>query len=185
MRRVPEAFKSVAAPADTPIETLKVGFPEHPEELRGSASMDVSKGDSTKSIAPRDPGRQTNAQRREAFRVGMRLAVHLESPMQMYCELVDISVLGARLDRELPCTPGVKIRFTLEIPNYGIGKPEELELQGVVVRVNGGNTGLRFAELTPEQTRQVRDLVNEQQRIILAALRAKREEQLRGPLWYR
>ena len=105
--------------------------------------------------------------------------------MQMYCELVDISVLGARLDRELPCTPGVKIHFTLEIPNYGIGKPEELELQGVVVRVNGGNTGLRFAELTPDQTREVRDLVNEQQRIILAALRAKREEQLKGPFWYR
>ncbi|HEX3801897.1 MAG TPA: PilZ domain-containing protein [Solirubrobacteraceae bacterium] len=134
---------------------------------------------------PREPERRSGVQRRDAFRVGMRLVVHVESPMQMYCELVDISVLGARLDRELPCTPSVKIRFTLEIPNYGVGKPQELELQGVVVRVNGGNTGLRFAELTPEQTREVRELVNEQQRILLAALRAKREEQLHGPFWYR
>jgi c-di-GMP-binding flagellar brake protein YcgR len=157
--------------------------------------MDVSDGKTTNRLVPRDPERFFGLQRREAFRVGMRLAVHVESPMQLYCELIDISVLGARLDRELPCTPGVRIRFTLEIPSYGVDKPHQIELQGAVVRVNGGNTGLRFTELTPEQTREVRELVNEQQRLILAVIRAKREEELResqlreqqrreGPFWF-
>lgn len=153
--------------------------------------MDVSDADRRKQDSgPRDHERRSGSQRREAFRVGMRLSVHVESPMQMYCELVDISVLGARFDRELTCTPGVKIRFTLEIPSYGAEKPRELELRGVVVRVNGGNTGLRFADLSPEQAREVRELVNEQQRLILAALRAEREEQTGQqssdpPYWYR
>jgi c-di-GMP-binding flagellar brake protein YcgR len=148
--------------------------------------MEVSHGQRANRRSPADPGEHKGIQRREAFRVGMHLSVHVESPMKMYCELVDISILGARFDRELPCTPGVKIRFLLEIPNYGVDKPEELELRGEVVRVNGGNTGLRFVELTIEQTRAVRDLVNEQQRMILAALRANREKPLSdGPYWYR
>jgi PilZ domain len=152
----------------------------------GSASMEVSHGQRTNGRASRNRVPNADVQRREAFRVGMHLAVHVDSPMQMYCELIDISVLGARLDRELPCTPGVKIKFTLEIPNYGVEKPEEIELRGEVVRVNGGNTGLRFVELTVDQTRAVRELVNEQQRMILAALRAKREgPEQDGPYWYR
>lgn len=122
--------------------------------------------------------RRSGEQRREAFRVGMRVAVHVESPMQMYAELVDISVLGARLDRELTCTPGVKISFLLELPNYGASlKPEELALQAEVVRVQHGHTGLRFTDLTPEQSRAVNELVNQRQRMILAALRVNRERQ--------
>lgn len=124
-------------------------------------------------------------QRRQAFRVPMRMAVRVDAPMQMYCELIDMSVNGARLDRELPCTPGVRIRFSLEVPGYGARKPPDVELRAEVVRVEGGSTGVRFIELDHAQTRAVRDLVNERQRLILAALRANREGPGReAPSWY-
>ncbi len=78
----------------------------------------------------------------------MKHAGYVDEPMERYCELVDISVLGLRLDRELPCTPGVKVFFRLVIPSYGATpKPTEMELAAEVVRVEGGYTGLRFVRL--------------------------------------
>lgn len=112
---------------------------------------------------------------REAFRVRIRLPVHVEPPLQAYCETVDMSVLGARFDRELPCVPGVDIGFVLEIPGYGADKPRTLKLQAEVVRICERDTGVRFVNLTLEQRRAVRDLVNGQQRMILAARRAARD----------
>ena len=116
--------------------------------------------------------RRSGDQRREAFRVGMNLPVYVDEPMERYCELVDISVLGLRLDRELPCTPGVKVFFRLEIPSYGATpKPTEMELAAEVVRVEGGFTGLRFARLEFHQTRAIRELVHGHQRRLLLAER--------------
>src|SRR5579875_1765167 len=83
--------------------------------------------------------RRSGEQRRGAFRVAMRMPVYVDAPMQSYCELVDISVLGLRLDAELPCTPGVLVDFRLVVPSYGATpKPEEIELFAEVVRVNAG-----------------------------------------------
>jgi len=111
-------------------------------------------------------------QRRQAYRVNMRLPVHIDHPVQLFCEVVDISVLGVRLDRELPCTPGVVVEFRVEVPMYGAAaKPEVIDLQAEIVRVGGHYTGLRFVDLEPESARAVRDLVNAQQRRILAILR--------------
>ena len=85
----------------------------------------------------------------------MNMPVYVDEPMERYCEFVDISVLGLRLDRELPCTPGVKVFFRLVIPSYGATpKPTEIELVAEVVRVEGGYTGLQFVAL--EQTRPAR-----------------------------
>jgi hypothetical protein len=107
--------------------------------------------------------------------------VYLDSPMQLFCELVDMSVLGARFDRELPCTPGIRIRFRIHIPAYGASpEPEELELTAEVVRVEYGDTGVRFVELDGEQARAVRRVVSERQRALLAALRNSRQGPLRG-----
>lgn len=114
----------------------------------------------------------------------MSMPVHVDAPMQLYCELVDISVLGLRLDRELPCSPGVAIDFRLVIPSYGATlKPNELDLCAEVVRVEGGFTGLRFVALDFEQTRAVRDLVNGQQRRMLLAPRPGFLDRRRG--WLR
>ena len=119
-----------------------------------------------------NPDRRAGGQRREAFRIGMNLPVYVDDPMERYCELVDISVLGLRFDRELPCTPGVKIHFRLVIPSYGATlDPEEMELAAEVVRVEEGFTGLRLIDLQLHQTRAVRALVHDHQRRLLLAER--------------
>jgi hypothetical protein len=102
----------------------------------------------------------------------MSLPVYVDEPMELYCELVDISVLGLRFDRELPCSPGVEVEFRLEVPTYGATpKPEELELFAEVVRVDDGFTGLRFLRMEIDQTRAVRELVHGHQRRLLLAER--------------
>lgn len=121
---------------------------------------------------PESAERRSGDQRRDAFRVGMNLSVYVDEPMQLYCELADVSVLGLRLDRELPCTPGVIVEFRLVIPSYGAApKPTELELLAEVVRVDGGFTGLRFPRMEIDQTRAIRDLVHGHQRRLLLAER--------------
>jgi hypothetical protein len=116
--------------------------------------------------------RRSGSQRREAFRVSMTLPVYVDEPMELYCELVDISVLGLRFDRELPCSPGIQIAFRLEVPTYGATpRPEQHELFAEVVRVEDGYTGLRFLRLELDQTRTVRELVHGHQRRLLLAER--------------
>jgi hypothetical protein len=116
--------------------------------------------------------RRSGDQRREAFRVGMNMPVYVDEPMELYCELVDISVLGLRFDRELPCTLGVMIEFRLEIPSYGATpRPEQLDLLAEVLRLSAGFTGLRFPRLELEQMRAVRELVHGHQRRLLLAER--------------
>ena len=116
--------------------------------------------------------RRSGEQRREAFRVSMNLPVYVDEPMELYCELVDISVLGLRFDRELPCSPGVEVEFRLEVPTYGATpKPEELELFAEVVRVEDGFTGLRFLRMEVDEVRAVRELVHGHQRRLLLAER--------------
>jgi PilZ domain len=118
--------------------------------------------------------RRTGGQRREAFRIRMKMPVHVDEPMELYCELVDISVLGARLDRELPCTPGVIVTFRVVIPSYGATRDlVEVELRAEVMRVDRHSTGIRFVEMTHGDARAVRELVHGQQRrLLLAARRA-------------
>jgi hypothetical protein len=116
--------------------------------------------------------RRSGDQRRDAFRLAMNLPVYVDEPMERYCELVDVSVLGLCFDCELPCTPGVTVFFRLVIPSYGATpKPTEMELAAEVVRVENGFTGLRFAKLEHDQTRAVRDLVHGHQRRLLLAAR--------------
>ena len=116
--------------------------------------------------------RRSGDQRRDAFRIAMNLPVYVDEPMECYCELVDVSVLGLRLDRELPCTPGITVFFRLVIPSYGATpKPADLDLAAEVVRVEDGYTGLRFLRLEHDQTRAVRELVHGHQRRLLLAAR--------------
>ena len=128
--------------------------------------------------------RRSGEQRREAFRIAMNMPVYVDHPMERYCELVDISVLGLRFDCELPCTPGVLVEFRLVIPTYGATpKPRELSLCAEVLRVEGGFTGLRFAALEHDETRAVRELVHGHQRRLLLAERPAALDRRRG--WLR
>ena len=144
-----------------------------------SQGRDRSFADDGRLVAERQSDSE-NPQRRQAYRVNMRLPVHVDDPVKLFCEVVDISVLGVRFDRELPCTPGVTIEFRLEVPMYGaVAKPDEIELQAQVVRVDTYCTGLRFVNLDADADRAVRDLVNAQQRRMLAVLRDSADRRLR------
>lgn len=128
---------------------------------------------------------QRGDQRREAFRLNMRMPVYVDAPMETFCELRDISFTGLGFDRELPCTPGIVVMFRLEIPGYGaVAVPERIPLQAEVMRVYRGHTGLRFVDLDHEQSRAIHELITVQQRMILAARRAHLERTGETGRWH-
>jgi hypothetical protein len=112
-------------------------------------------------------------QYRQAFRVRVCLPVQMTAPVRLECETVDVSVLGVRFNRELPCGVGTTVDFTADLDGHGVSGPRLLELRAEVVRIHQGETGLRFVTLTQDQRRAVRELVHSQQ-ALLAARRALR-----------
>lgn len=116
------------------------------------------------------PSLPRGEQRRAAFRINLRMPVHVDTRTELRCELRDVSFTGVGFDRELPATPGVEVSFSLELPTYGAALvPTAIALQAEVVRVGQGRTGLRFVDLDHEQSRAIHELVATQQRKILAA----------------
>ena len=114
-------------------------------------------------------------QRREAFRLNLHMPVHVDEPMELFCELSDISFTGVGLDVELPCRPGTEVSFLLEFPTYGgVLVPTTIALQAEVMSVERGHTGLRFVDLDREQSQAIRELVTTQQRIMLVSRRSRR-----------
>jgi len=79
---------------------------------------------------------------RAAYRVPSNLWAHINLPMQMSVQLVDISLGGARLSRELPCTAGVPIAFGLELPGHG-----PVGIHARVAWVANGQTGIQFTNM--------------------------------------
>jgi hypothetical protein len=118
-------------------------------------------------------------QRRQAFRVAVRLTVHVHEPKRMDCETVDISVLGVRFNRRLPYAPGAQIRFIVDVPARRGARRNQLELQGRVVRVQPGDTGIEFVDTTAHQKRAVRELISQHRRLLLSTRRAAQLQALR------
>jgi hypothetical protein len=118
-------------------------------------------------------------QRRQAFRVRLRLPVHVHGPEQVDCETVDISVLGVRFNRRLPYAPGVQIRFIVELPAHRGVRRNELELQGRVVRALPGDTGIEFVDIAASQKRAVRELISQHRRSAPSTRRAAQLQALR------
>jgi hypothetical protein len=130
----------------------------------------------TPTIADRRRKRvlQRGLQRRGAFRIETRMAVYVEAPAYLVCELRDISYTGLGFDHELPWMPGTKVDFCLELPTHGaVLVPTSLALQAALVRVGCGRTGLRLVDHEGDQARALQELVSTQQRVILAARRAR------------
>lgn len=98
-------------------------------------------------------------QRRAAFRVDVALPVWVEYPIERDCELVDLSVLGARIGAELPCSPGSTSEFVLVTESFGT-----IPITGEVVRVGNGETAVRFIRLEHSAERAVTELVSSAQR---------------------
>ena len=105
------------------------------------------------------PATRPLEQRREAFRVDMALPVWVEYPIERDCQLVDLSVLGARFSAELPCAPGTTSEFLLVTEEYGT-----IPITGEVVRVSNGETAVRFIRLEHNAERAVTDLITVAQR---------------------
>lgn len=106
----------------------------------------------------------------------MRIHFHVcvVAPVQLWCETVDISVLGIRLDRKLPRSPTSGVWMILEVRDHGPIRSCKLELGAEVVRVSAGETGLRFTTVTAEQRRALRKIVHDQQELVSAMRRASR-----------
>jgi hypothetical protein len=98
-------------------------------------------------------------QRRAAFRVPMTLPVWVERPIEHDCQLVDISILGARLNAELPCSPGSTSEFLLVTEEYGT-----IPIVGEIVRISDGETAVKFIKLAHDAERAVAEMVNREQR---------------------
>lgn len=118
-------------------------------------------------------------QRRQAFRVRVRLPVHVDGPKRMDCETVDISVLGVRFNRRLPYPPGAHVRFIVDVPARRGARRNELELQGRVVRVLPDDTGIEFVDIGAHQKRAVRELINRHRRLSLSTRRAAQPQAFR------
>lgn len=105
---------------------------------------------------------QRPRQRREAFRVGLTLPVWVNTPVELDCQLVDLSVLGARFSAQLPCMPGADAEFMLVTERYGT-----VPISGEVVRAGEGQTAVRFTRFGDRAERAVTELVSSEQRRVL------------------
>ena len=156
--------------------------------MEADASMDASNGAIVDSEIELETFSALKAalsglgiQRRQAFRIRVRLPVHVRGPMRMDCETVDISVLGVRFNRRLPYAPGAQIRFIVDLPaRRGAKRNEiEIELQGRVVRALPGDTGIEFVDIDARQKQAVRELISHHRRLLLSTRRASRLQALR------
>lgn len=103
------------------------------------------------------------AQRRENYRVQTDWWVRINVPWEVTTQIADISLSGARLIGELPCTPGVPIGFALEVPNVG-----DVPFTADVVWVRKDHTGLRFTDIPGKRAQLLREALVDEERRILA-----------------
>jgi hypothetical protein len=98
-------------------------------------------------------------QRRAAFRISIEVPVWIEFPVERDCELVDISVLGARMNVQLPVEIGGVCEFLLVTEDYGT-----LPITAEVVRAAGGETAVRFVGVPHTAARAIKEIIVGEQR---------------------
>ena len=102
-------------------------------------------------------------QRRAAFRISIEIPVWIEYPVERDCEVIDISVLGARLNVRLPVDLGAVCEFLLITEDFGT-----IPISAEVVRAMDGETAVRFVGIPYTAARAVKDMiVGEQRRRLL------------------
>lgn len=118
--------------------------------------------------APQTSGARS-VQRRANFRVKTKLWARIHLPMKMTVQLVDLSLGGARFDRELPCTPGVPLAFAIEVPELG-----DVAVTGTVVWTDSeaGTTGVQFTEMVGERAKPLQEALLAEERRNLRGRRA-------------
>jgi hypothetical protein len=102
------------------------------------------------------------AKLRENFRVQTDWWVRINVPWEVATQVMDISLSGARLVGELPCTPGIPIGFALEVPGVG-----DVPFTADVVWIGNGESGVRFTDVPGKRAQILREaLVDEERRIL-------------------
>ena len=97
--------------------------------------------------------------RRAAFRVDSSLPVWVTYPVELDCNLLDVSVAGACFDVALPLPPGTVCEFVLVTEEYGT-----IPLTGEVVRIGAEETAVSFSVVRHDAARALKELVLSEQR---------------------
>jgi PilZ domain len=138
-----------------------VSAPDEPE-VETSAIETTVVGDTTVlSVAklPDPPEKPRFVQRRIHYRQDTDMFARINVPWEMTVQLVDISIAGARFDRQLPCTPGIPIQFVIEVPSMG-----DVPILGTVVWMHDGNCGVRFDMILGQKGKALEAELLEQER---------------------
>jgi PilZ domain len=102
------------------------------------------------------------AKLRENYRVQTDWWVRINVPWEVATQVLDISLSGARLVGELPCTPGVPIGFALEVPGVG-----DVPFTAEVMWIRSGESGVRFTDVPGKRAQILREaLIDEERRIL-------------------
>jgi hypothetical protein len=96
--------------------------------------------------------RLAKIQRRDRHRVRTQLWARIEFPVSMDVQLLDLSLSGARLDRDFAYPAGTQVHLVVETHKHG-----ELPINSEIVWVRGGETGLRFSKVSERQAAFLRD----------------------------
>jgi hypothetical protein len=96
--------------------------------------------------------RLAKIQRRDRHRVRTQLWARIEFPVSMDVQLLDLSLSGARLDRDFAYPAGTQVHLVVETHKHG-----ELPINSEIVWVRGGETGLRFSKVSERQAAFLRE----------------------------
>ncbi len=113
------------------------------------------------------------ARLRKHHRIKTDWWVRINVPWEVSTQVIDISLGGAQLTGELPCTPGVPIGFALEVPGVG-----DVPFTAEVVWISKGASGIRFTGVTGSRAKLLREaLLDEERRILRERCHPV------GPIW--
>ena len=109
------------------------------------------------------PEKERFVQRRVHYRQNTDMFARIHVPWEVTVQLVDISIAGARFDRQLPCSPDVPIQFVIEVPKLG-----DVPVVGTVVWMKDGHCGVRFDTILGQKGKALEAELLEQERKHLA-----------------
>jgi PilZ domain len=109
------------------------------------------------------PEKERFVQRRIHYRQNTDMFARIHVPWEVTVQLVDISIAGARFDRQLPCSPDIPIQFVIEVPALG-----DVPVVGTVVWMKDGHCGIKFDTILGQKGKALEAELLEQERKHLA-----------------
>jgi hypothetical protein len=109
------------------------------------------------------PEKERFVQRRINYRQNTDMFARIHVPWEVTVQLVDISIAGARFDRQLPCSPDIPIQFVIEVAKLG-----DVPVVGTIVWMKDGHCGVRFDTILGQKGKALEAELLEQERKHLA-----------------